>query len=73
MTKATTRLVCNAVGIYAPGHARYNEADLYNFGLPECKRVKKKIFFQMSKPVDLPKVCSTTSSKRSFCNEAAQV
>ena len=28
MTKATTRLVYNAVGIYASGHARYNEVDL---------------------------------------------
>ena len=29
MTKATTRLVYNAVEIYAPGHARYNEVDLF--------------------------------------------
>ena len=31
MTKATTPLVYNAVGFYAPGHARYNEVDLYDF------------------------------------------
>ena len=29
MTKATTPLVYNAVGIYAPGHVRYNKVDLY--------------------------------------------
>ena len=29
MAKATTGLVYNVVRIYAPGHARYNEVDLY--------------------------------------------
>ena len=29
MTKATMRLVYNVVEIYAPGHACYNEVDLY--------------------------------------------
>ena len=41
MTKATTRLVDNAVGIYAPGHARYNEVDLF-MPLPTLWRGHKK-------------------------------
>ena len=34
MTKATMLLVYNAIGIYASGHALYNEVDLYCFFFP---------------------------------------
>ena len=46
MTKATMRLVYNAVGIYAPGHARYKEVDLYTETTYTCY---KKYYISLDK------------------------